>query len=57
MDDYLYIVLTNEGILYNPYSNENTMKSDNFTELTKLNCKFDYDEILGFNKTYIIFKK
>jgi hypothetical protein len=33
------------------------MKSDNIQELSKLNCKFEYDEILGFNKEYIILKK
>lgn len=52
----LYISLTNEGILYNPFSNENLMKSDNIVKLSKMNCKLDYDELLGFNKTYVIFK-
>lgn len=52
----LYIALTSEGMLYNPFSNEDLMKSDNLVKLSKLNCELDYTEILGFNKTYIIFK-
>ena len=52
----LYISLTSEGMLYNPFSNEDLMKSDNLVKLSKLNCELDYTEILGFNKTYIIFK-
>ncbi len=52
----LYVALTSEGMLYNPFSNEDLMKSDNLVKLSKLNCELDYNEILGFNKTYIIFK-
>ena len=52
----LYVSLTSEGMLYNPFSNEDLMKSENLVELSKLNCELDYNEILGFNKTYIIFK-
>ena len=52
----LYVSLTSEGMLYNPFSNEDLMKSENLVELSKLNCELDYTEILGFNKTYIIFK-
>ena len=54
MDEKLYIVFTNEGKLYNPFSNDNLMQSNNIKALSQLNCEFDYDEILGFNKTYII---
>ena len=57
IDEELYIVLTTDGKLYNPFLNESLMKSDNILELSKLNCKFEYDEILGFNKEYIIMKK
>lgn len=57
IDEELYIVLTTDGKLYNPFLNESLMKSDNILELSKLNCKFEYDEILGFNKEYIILKK
>ena len=52
----LYVSLTSEGMLYNPFSNEDLMKSENLVELSKLNCELDYTEILGFNKAYIIFK-
>lgn len=55
IDDAMYIVFTSEGRLYNPFLNEDLMKSDEFVELSKLNCRFDYEEILGFNKTYFIF--
>lgn len=55
VDETLYVVLTYEGTLYNPYSNEDLMKSDTMVKLSELNCKLDYDEILGFNKTYIIY--
>lgn len=55
MDAKLYIVFTNEGKLYNPFSNDNLMQSNNIKALSQLNCEFDYDEILGFNKTYIIY--
>ena len=57
IDEELYIVLTTDGKLYNPFLNESLMKSDNIVELSKLNCKFEYDELLGFNKEYIILKK
>jgi hypothetical protein len=50
----LYIVFTNEGRLYNPFSNEKLIESDNIRELSELECEFDYEEILGFNKSYII---
>lgn len=56
IDEDLYVSLTNEGMLYNPFSDEDLMKSENLVELSKLNCKLEYIEILGFNKTYIIFK-
>lgn len=57
IDEKLYIVFTNEGKMYNPYSNDNLMQSDNISQLSKLKFKFDYDETLGFNKTYIIYDK
>ena len=57
IDEELYIVLTTDGKLYNLFLNESLMKSDNILELSKLNCKFEYDELLGFNKEYIILKK
>lgn len=57
IDEKLYIVFTNEGRLYNPFTNHNLMQSDNIMALSKLNCKFDYDELLGFNKTYLIYEK
>lgn len=56
IDDELYIVLTTDGRLYNPFSNEDLVKSDNIEKLSELNCRFDYDDILGFNKSYVIFK-
>ncbi|MBE6505600.1 MAG: hypothetical protein E7Z73_07675 [Methanobrevibacter millerae] len=57
IDDELYIVFTSDGKLYNPFLNDSLMKSANIVELSKLNCKLEYGEILGFNKEYIIFKK
>lgn len=57
IDDELTITLTSEGMSYNPLSNEGLMKSANIESLSKLDCKFDFDEILGFDRTYIIFKK
>ena len=57
IDEDLHIIFTDDGEIYNPFLNENLMKSDNIRELSKLKCKFEYDEILGFNKEYIIFKK
>ena len=55
--DELRIALTTDGARYNPFSNDKLMKSKNIEELSKLNCRFEFDEILGFNKSYIIFKK
>lgn len=57
IDEELYVIITSDGKLYNPYSNENLMKSKAILELSKLNCKFEYEEILGFNKEYIILQK
>lgn len=57
IDNELHIALTTDGTLYNPFSNDNLMKSKNIEELSKLNCRFEFDEILGFNKSYIIFNK
>lgn len=56
IDEELYVVLTADGSLYNPFSNENLMKSDYVGKLSELGCKMDYDEILGFNKAYLIFE-
>lgn len=56
-DEKLYIVFTNEGKFYNPFSNNKLMQSNNIKALSKLNCQFDYDQILGFNKTYLIYEK
>ena len=56
IEDRLHIALTSDGMKYNPFSNEKLMKSDNIERLSKLNCEFEYDEILGFNKAYILFK-
>ena len=56
IDDELYIAFTTDGELYNPFSNENLMKSKYIRKLSELNFKFDYDEILGFNKSYIIYE-
>ena len=55
--DELRIALTTDGARYNPFSNDKLMKSKNIEELSKSNCRFEFDEILGFNKSYIIFKK
>ena len=57
IDDELRVALTAEGTVYNPFSNDKLMKSKNIEELSKLNCKFEFDELLGFNKSYIIFNK
>lgn len=57
IDEELYIVFTSDGKLYNPFLNDSLMKSAHIVELSKLNCKFEYEEILGFNKEYIIFNK
>ena len=57
IDETLYIVFTNGETLYNPFLNESLMNSDNLVELSKLNCKFDYEEILGLSKDYIIINK
>ena len=55
IDDELRVALTTEGTMYNPFSNDDLMKSKNIEELSKLNCKFEFNEILGFNKSYIVF--
>ena len=55
IDDELRVAFTTEGTMYNPFSNDDLMKSKNIEELSKLNCKFEFDEILGFNKSYIVF--
>ena len=55
IDDELRVALTTEGAMYNPFSNDALMKSKNIEELSKLNCQFEFDEILGFNKSYIVF--
>jgi len=57
IDGTIYVVLTTDGRLYNPFSDESLMKSDNVVELSKLNCEFDYGEVLGFNREYIVFNK
>ena len=57
IDEELRVAITTEGIIYNPFSNDELLKSKNIEELSKLNCKFEFDEILGFNKSYIIFNK
>ena len=54
IDNDLYISLTTDGMKYNPFSNEGLMKSANMAKLSKMECKFEYDVILGFNKSYII---
>ena len=55
IDDNLRVALTSEGATYNPFANEKLMKSKNIEELCKLNCKLEFDEILGFNRSYILF--
>lgn len=52
----IYIVFITEGILYNPFSDENLMKSENIQKFSDINGKLEYDSILGFNKTYVIFE-
>lgn len=54
MDNDLYITFTTDGMMYNPFSNEDLMKSANMAKLSEMECKFDYDELLGFNKSYIL---
>ena len=54
IDDELRVALTTDGATYNPFSNDDLMKSKNIEGLSKLNCRFEFDEILGFNKSYII---
>lgn len=55
-NEEVYIAFTSEGASYNPFSNENLMKSENIKRLSKLNCEFDYEEVLRFNRSYLIFK-
>lgn len=57
IDNKLRVALTSEGRSYNPFSNEKLMKSKNIEELSKLNCIFEFDAILGFNRSYILFNK
>ena len=53
IEDYMMIMLTDNGELYNPIQNKKVIKSDNIKRLSCLNYELDYDEILGFNKTYL----
>lgn len=53
IDDYMMIMLTDDGELYNPIKNKELIKSDTMKRLSYLNYELDYDEILGFNKTYV----
>lgn len=55
IENELRVALTTDGAVYNPFSNDNLMKSKNIERLSKLNCRFEFDEILGFNKLFIIF--
>ena len=52
IEDYVLITLTDDGEPYNPI-NEKITKSNIMEKLSSLDYKLDYDEILGFNKTYI----
>ncbi|AMD17722.1 hypothetical protein TL18_06615 [Methanobrevibacter sp. YE315] len=54
IDKDLNITFTTDGMRYNPFSNEDLMKSANMAKLSKMECKFDHDVILGFNKSYIL---
>ena len=56
IDDYMMIMLTDDGELYNPIKNKKLIKSDSMKRLSCLNYELDYDEILGFNKTYLKIK-
>ena len=53
IDDYIMIMLTDDGELYNPLKNDKLIKSDCMKKLSSLDFELDYDEILGFNKTYV----
>ncbi|WP_296885276.1 MATE family efflux transporter [uncultured Methanobrevibacter sp.] len=53
IEDYMMIMITDDGELYNPIQNKKLIKSDNIKRLSCLNYELDYDEILGFNKTYL----
>ena len=57
IDEEIYVVLTTDGKLYNPFLNESLMNSNNIVELSKLGCEFDYNVLLGFNKSYLKFKE
>ena len=46
-------MLTDDGELYNPLKNDKLIKSDSMKKLSSLDFELDYDEILGFNKTYV----
>ena len=48
--EFDYVFCHNEAAIYKYVEEYDKLKS-------KLNCKFEYDEILGFNKEYIIMKK
>ena len=56
IDEYILLMLTDDGDLYNPIKNKKLIKSDSMEKLLSLNCELDYDEILGFNKMYIKIK-
>ncbi len=56
IDDHIVIMLTDDGDLYNPIKNEKLIKSNEMKKLSSLRYELDYDEILGFNKTYIKIK-
>ena len=57
IDEEIYVVLTTDGKLYNPFLNESLMNSNNIVKLSKLGCEFDYNVLLGFNKSYLKFKE
>jgi hypothetical protein len=56
INDHILIMLTDDGDLYNPIKNEKLIKSNNMKKLSSLDYELDYDEVLGFNKTYIKIK-
>lgn len=49
------ILFIDDGELYNPFNNERFLKSQTIKKLRENNCEFEYSNVLGFNKSYIIF--
>lgn len=57
IEDKAIILLIDDGELYNPMKNEKFLNSPNIKKLSQINGELEYTNVLGFNKSYIIFNK